>query len=330
MSLTPTEAKLLFTKNDPDDVRLGDLSSLLPSGAPEELSIELSQLAKQGSNHTVVVGYADDAGILLNGGRPGARSAPPVIRKSLYKMTPPLLEPTSALRVWDAGDLHSVVGQEIAVRHELASKIGTATLENDMRYVSLGGGHDYGFPDSRSFIDWCKKRKTRPLVINFDAHLDVRPPTHGPSSGTPFYRMLEYGSDVDFLEIGIQNQCNSKTHLEWLKARGGKLIHLEEIEAAGGDLQSLLATRLQDWLIRPRPAFISVDIDCFSSAVAPGCSQSWATGLMPREFFPAYDFLLQRLDVRSLGIYEVSPPLDQDDRTSKLAAQIAHRFLYDI
>ncbi|MEK7355711.1 MAG: arginase family protein, partial [Bdellovibrionota bacterium] len=64
------------------------------------------------------------------------------------------------------------------------------------------------------------------------------------------------------------------------------------------------------------------------SAVAPGCSQSWATGLMPREFFATFELIVTRLDVRALGLYEVSPPLDQDDRTSKLAAQIAHHYIF--
>jgi formiminoglutamase len=48
---------------------------------------------------------------------------------------------------------------------------------------------------------------------------------------------------------------------------------------------------------------------------------------MPSDFFPLFDLLIRRLDVRALGIYETSPPLDQDDRTSKLAALIAHRFI---
>ncbi|RYZ82204.1 MAG: formimidoylglutamase, partial [Proteobacteria bacterium] len=113
----------------------------------------------------------------------------------------------------------------------------------------------------------------------------------------------------------------------WLKERGARVLTAEELEASGQPMVTATLALLDDWLLKPRPTFISVDIDAFSSAVAPGCSQSWANGFMPDQFFPLFDLLLKRCDVRALGIYEVSPPLDQDDRTSKLAALIAHRMI---
>jgi arginase family enzyme len=92
-------------------------------------------------------------------------------------------------------------------------------------------------------------------------------------------------------------------------------------------LSEFVISRLGDRIVSPRPCFLSVDIDAFDSSYAPGASQSWPTGLTPREFFPFMDLLLHRLDVRSLGIYEVSPPLDVASATSKLGALIVHRFV---
>jgi hypothetical protein len=60
----------------------------------------------------------------------------------------------------------------------------------------------------------------------------------------------------------------------------------------------------------------------------PGCSQSWTTGLFTKDFMTSLSWLIANFDVRGLGIYEVSPPLDQDNRTSKLAALIAHKFIF--
>src|SRR5690606_26111453 len=116
-----------------------------------------------------------------------------------------------------------------------------------------------------------------------------------------------------------------RSHLEWVKSRGARVLTQEEIESSGEPLTTAVLRILGDWIIRPRPVFISVDIDVFSSAVAPGCSQSWATSLMPNEFFPCLNVLRGRLDVKLLGLYEVSPPLDHDMRTAKLAAQVIHR-----
>ena len=58
-----------------------------------------------------------------------------------------------------------------------------------------------------------------------------------------------------------------------------------------------------------------------------GCSQSWPTGFTPNELLPLFDLIYKNTDVRVLGLYEVSPPLDQDGRTAKLAAQIIYQFL---
>lgn len=209
----------------------------------------------------------------------------------------------------------------------MASEFARGALDSGARWISLGGGHDYGYPDAKAFIEWSRAQGMRPLVLNFDAHLDVRPTVKGLSSGTPFFRMLEAFPDTDFAEIGIQSQCNSRSHLEWVRSRGARVLMQEDVEASGEPMVTALTRLLSDWLVKPRAVFLSIDIDGFSSAVAPGCSQSWATGFTPEQFFPCLQLLAARLDARALGIYEVSPPLDQDDRTAKLAAQIIHRVL---
>ncbi len=88
-----------------------------------------------------------------------------------------------------------------------------------------------------------------------------------------------------------------------------------------------LAEQFSEILVQSnRPTFVSVDIDCFSSSYAMGCSQAWPTGFIPNELLPFLNLLYSRLDVQALGIYEVSPPLDQDEQTVKLASQIIHQF----
>ncbi|RYZ73063.1 MAG: formimidoylglutamase [Proteobacteria bacterium] len=321
-----TELDLFFSKQDPDDPRLGEIAK------PASLTI-LSEAIAGAKNlaHFVIAGYPDDEGIRLNGGRPGASEAPKTIRRSLYKMTPALNE-DSDFAIWDIGNVDPAK-LSLADRHDLGSSAVEAALEAGANWIGLGGGHDYGFAEANGFLNWAKSKASaqssasRPLVINFDAHFDVRPTTKGLSSGTPFFRMLEAHPEVDFCEIGIQAQCNSKKHMSWLKERGARVLTAEELEASGQPMVTAALALLDDWLLKPRPTFISVDIDAFSSAVAPGCSQSWANGFMPDQFFPLFDLLLKRCDVRALGIYEVSPPLDQDDRTSKLAALIAHRMI---
>lgn len=328
MSFQATDTQLFFSRNDARDPRLGDLVKALPA---ESDARSLGATLEEGfktlapiQRHFVIAGYPDDEGIRINGGRPGAGLAPDFVRRPLYKMTPSLLRDRPDFALWDLGNLKTA-GVELKDRHQRVQSFAQAALTSGARWIGVGGGHDYGFPDAAAFIEWCQSQNVRPLVLNFDAHLDVRPTEKGISSGTPFFRMLEAYPDVDFAEIGIQSQCNSRAHLEWAQSRGARVLMQEEVEASGEDFTTHVLRLLGDWALKPRPVFLSVDIDGFSSAVAPGCSQSWATGFAPADFFPCLSVLARRLDVRVLGIYEVSPPLDHDDRTAKLAAQIIHR-----
>lgn len=300
------DSQLLYTRQDPSDPRLGDLS--------KKLSVHdfVSSSFQWG-----LLGYPDDEGIALNGGRPGAKLAPDQIRTSLYKMTPSLFS-----RHMDGiADLGNIRGSNLESRHSEARVVVAECHRGGKKLISLGGGHDYGFADTAGFLEIY--RDQNPLIINFDAHLDVRPLEKGFTSGTPFFRLLtEFTGGFDFVELGIQSQCNSQNHLQWAQDHGAHVIFLEEVWQKG------LLQSLQPFLKEKRPSFLSVDIDAFTSSEAPGCSQSWTSGLSSKEFLELLPQLQQVLNLRGMGLYEVSPSLDQDHRTSKLAALIAHHLIY--
>ncbi len=325
-----TAASLLFTKNDPLDVRLGDLGKLLPTlNSIEEVQATLEEL-QTADRRVILLGYPDDEGISMNGGRPGAKDAPDRIRHFFYRMTPPaFLDSISSFSTFDLGNLE-IDTKTIAERHELARASAFAAQKANLLTLSFGGGHDYGYPDAAAYCEAATARGERPLVINFDAHLDVRPLDRGFTSGTPFFRLLEKFPQIDFVELGLQSQCNSRNHVEWLKSRGGFISFEEQRRAHGFTLTETLSELLGDRILSQRSAFLSVDIDGFSSAVAPGASQSWPTGFDAADFFSCLSWCLGRFDVRGVGIYEVAPKLDIDDRTSRLAALIAHRFVFQL
>lgn len=311
---TATPSHFFFSKQDPQDPRLGEWA----------ISSPLRDLGDLRSSEAawMILGYPDDEGIALNGGRVGAKEAPNHIRNYFYKMTPSLLSPQKR-RLIDLGNIPTDI--PLAERHEHGRQIIKTALLAGHRTLSLGGGHDYGYADGAGFIDSCLEKSLRPVIINFDAHLDVRPIDRGLNSGTPFYRLLnQYDKNFDFIEVGLQNQCNSLDHLNWVKSKGAQVLLLQDLKEVGlvNSLKALLGP------FKSRPCFLSVDIDAFVSSEAPGCSQSWATGIQVQEFLAALEFIKLQLDIRSLAIYEVSPPLDQDHRTSKLAALILHHTIF--
>jgi formiminoglutamase len=269
------------------------------------------------------LGYPDDEGINNNGGRIGASRAPDLIRKYLYKMTPHVLK-EKEVHIYDGGNLQ--IENSLFERHEKAAIFLESLLDKN-NIISLGGGHDYGYADGKAFLH--KFASQKPLIINFDAHLDVRPLNKDKiTSGTPFYRLLSDFKDFDFLEVGIQPQCNSSVHMDFALDKKAKVLMWDEVLYSGKNYVSKILEFFEPYLLKKRPTYLSIDIDGFSSAYAPGASQVFATGFTPECFFPVFKVLCQRLDVKILGIYEVSPPLDVDERTSKLAAQIAFERIY--
>lgn len=269
----------------------------------------------------IIWGYPDDEGIRLSHGRIGAKLAPLQIREIFYKLTPPLNQ-NLIWKIFDAGYLH--LEAPLETRHQRARKIASAWTRLGKNWITLGGGHDYGYSDAAGFIESQLAINQRPLVINFDAHLDVRPLERGLNSGTPFYRVLsEFKGQFDFIEVGIQPHCNSSAHALFVKENGGYILSIEDIRKQG--LEACLAPHLS--ACKDRATFLSVDIDVFESTVAPGCSQSWPVGMKTDEFFLNLPRMLELLDIQAMGIYEVSPPLDVGLQTQRLAALIIYQYM---
>lgn len=314
----PNSQNLFSSKNDPDDIRLGDLFK----------TISMNELAKD-TNHTddfCLLGYPDDEGIQLNGGRIGAALAPTSIRQTLLKMTPQ----KNQKNFFDIGDLQ--ISNELGQRHQSAQMTIQILQTQKIKTISLGGGHDYGYPDASGFLKAYLPLQAhgspKPIVLNFDAHLDVRPTHNGFNSGTPFYRLLnEFENQFVFAEIGLQPQCNSIKHREWALNKKAHLFDLKDIQSVHG-LLSLFNHPIFKTLTKATPIFISFDIDCLTSMEAPGCSQSWVTGLKIEDYLRFFSELSKKADIRGLGIYEVSPPLDFDKQTSKTAALLIYNFLF--
>jgi formiminoglutamase len=303
------DPQLFFKGPRKEDPRLGDSARAIHE---EEVA-----KAKPGF---VLAGYPDEEGIRLSHGRPGAKEAPDRIRSYFYRATHPA---KSLPPLYDLGNLETA--GSLADRHEYAKATALSAFSHGHRWIALGGGHDYGYADVAAFLLHCRKVKKRGLVLHFDAHLDCRPDDQGLNSGTPFYRVLnEFPPTAkkmpyDLIAVGLQRVCNSATYLGWADKKKVQLIFADEIEKA----RKLLKLHLKS----KRPVFISLDMDVFSSAYAPGTSNNWPMGLEPRELLPLFTDTLKKSQVLGMGIYEVSPPNDVENITSKLAAQYVYEFV---
>ena len=68
--------------------------------------------------------------------------------------------------------------------------------------------------------------------------------------------------------------------------------------------------------------YISVDLNVFDPAYAPGVSAPVPGGLHLQQVLPLFKKIVQELDVVGMDIVELTPAYDQDYRTAHLATKL--------
>jgi formimidoylglutamase len=265
----------------------------------------------------VLLGLCNDQGVRANGGRPGAAEGPSGFRKSFFRLDAGCLGDRT---LWDAGDVPA--DAPYAAFLDAARAVVSLCIQQGALPLVVGGGHDCSYGN---YLGLCDARPEAPAVIAVDAHLDLRP-THEPSSGNPFFRMLEHGLPGDGLvEVGLIPWVNALAHRRYAEAKGAHLHFLEP--GSGFAPVELVREALGAFQAQEQPVLATFDLDVFSAAHAPGVSavNPWGltadVGLALAQAFGASEAVV------CLDLMELAPPLDPDGRTSKLAAFLAAAFL---
>ena len=264
----------------------------------------------------VLLGLCNDVGVIANGGRPGAAEGPSAFRAAFGRLP---LRALQGRRLVDAGDIPASAPYEAFL--EGAEAVVAAALAKGATPLVIGGGHDCSFGTWRGLGD-------DGAVLAVDAHLDVRP-EHGPSSGNPFFRMIEAGlAGSDLAQVGLQRFANSEEHETWLRLKGASLQFLEPgqegraLEAAKGALSVFAA--------KGRRVLATIDLDAIRAADAPGVSALAPWGLDAGAALAIAKACGACPAVAAFDLMELAPALDRDGQTAKLAATLAAAFLEGI
>lgn len=267
----------------------------------------------------VLVGFPTDAGVVRNGGRPGAADGPDAVREALRGMTPDPARHVAMRdllgRTRDLGDVE-VTGDVEADQERLAAALAPH-LSAGRAAVVLGGGHETAYGHFLAHV----RAGLRPTVLNVDAHPDVRPLRDGEGhSGTPFRQMLEHPSGAcrGYRVVGLQRASTARSHLAWLEEAGGGWRWRDGLDAAAPE---------EEVAGLDAPALVSLDLDAVDAAHAPGVSAPCTDGLDPGAWLAAAGRAGAEPAVRSLDVVELNPRFDVDGRTARLAARTVWRFL---
>lgn len=300
--LVETNKNLFYSRNDPNDVRLGDKVFYKKNEYPD--------------CNVVILGCPQDEGVKRNKGRPGASLAPIEIRKALYRY--PISASHKHLQLFDIGDVPFNGNLEKTLKTQ--SEIIRQLIKDRKKVIVLGGGNDISYPDCKALAEEINSI----LVFNIDRHLDVRS-ARSLNSGTPYRQLLE--EDIIkpelFHEVGINSFANSPIYIDFIKEIGAHIHYLGDLRNDG------IKDTIEDIVngSKAEGIFWGFDLDVVRAVEAPGVSDPSPMGFTAREVCEIAD--VAALDPRTqiIEITEVNPKFDINGITSKLAANIIMRCL---
>lgn len=286
------------------------------------VDLEKDSLPQLIGNGFAFVGFCSEIGVRRNHGRLGAAEGPKALRQSLAKL--PML--CNEITILDVGDI-TCPDDDLEKSQFSLAVIIAQLLKRGIKPILLGGGHETAWAHYQGF-KLAQKHKNL-LSVNFDAHYDLRPLIEGKhgSSGTSFLQIAEdrkkEGLPFNYVCAGIQDTGNTQELFHTAKELKVRTISAETIyKSATQDISNLLNNYIED-----KDIHLSICLDVFASAYAPGVSAPQPLGLTPWQVIPLLQELVLHKNILSIEIAELSPAHDFDGITSKLAANLIHYLL---
>ncbi|MBU2976498.1 agmatinase [Zobellia sp. B3R18] len=230
----------------------------------------------------------------------GPKLAPPLIREALNcgsaNMYAENLISIENSRIEDKGDF------EITEYFDI-ERITEKHIDSGAKILTLGGDHSITFP----IIKAHSKKYPKLDILHIDAHSDLYDNYEGDkySHACPFARIMENGFAIKLVQVGIRTL---NTHQAEQADKFNVEIH---------QMKDLNLNRIPKF---ENPLYISLDMDGFDPAFAPGVSHHEPGGLTSREVI----HIIQNINTEIIGadIVEYNPNRDFQNMTAFLAAKM--------
>jgi formiminoglutamase len=269
-----------------------------------------------------LLGFACDAGVVRNHGRPGTAEGPAALRRAMANLAWRRTSPA-----WDAGDVvvegDALEGGQI----ELAATV-TRLLDAGHRPVVVGGGHEVAYGSFLGLADhlarYAGTRAPVIGVVNLDAHLDLR--AGRASSGTPFRQIAESCAarrwPFRYLCLGVDEGSNTDALFDTARRLGAgwrrdRAMTPGRLDEATAELAAFLAT--------VERVHLSVDLDVLPAAVAPGVSAPAPRGVAVEVIEALVDTVVASGKLALGEVAELNPRFDADGRTARVAARLVEQ-----
>jgi formiminoglutamase len=299
----------------PDDPRLGECVTFWQEGMPELWA-----------GRPVLIGFPQDEGVRRNRGRTGAADAPAAIRHRLYRLTPWDAVHDADLAALDMLDLGDVrCGSGLEESQQALAEVIAAILTAGAVPIVLGGGHETAYGHYLGYV-----HASRPAaIVNFDAHLDVRPLIDGCGhSGSPFRQALEHPNQPlrgdRYVVLGAQPLAVAREHLHYVQSQGGVVHWAEEVRDQS---ESILREECQRLESDIGSVYVTLDCDVVNQADVPGVSAPNPLGLPGPAVVVCAAAAGECPAVSSFDLVEINPSFDRDGQSARWAAAVVWHFL---
>ncbi|MBU2864677.1 formimidoylglutamase [Reinekea forsetii] len=284
-------------------------------------------------NAPVLVGFECDEGVARNQGRRGAAQGPNALRSALANLASP-----PNVQLYDAGNItcegHAPEQKLEQAQQQYADEV-EAILTAGGQPIGLGGGHEIGWASFLGAQQYLEKNgsNTRLGILNFDAHFDLRNPNPITSSGTPFRQAQQWSAKhnqpFNYSVIGLNPSANTESLFQFAKIHNVKWVN--DVDCGESDIENIVK-KLEQWLANIDALYITICLDVFPAADAPGVSAPAALGVQPLvvlKLISRIKTLLATMNKPLIvaDIAELNPALDIDNKTAKLAARLVHHLL---
>ncbi|WP_103069500.1 agmatinase [Aquimarina sediminis] len=235
----------------------------------------------------------------------GSALAPPLIREALHCGSLNLFTENGKTiktdTIKDKGDFNISEYFEI-------EKITENHLKSNHKIFTLGGDHSITFPIIKAYQTKYPKLD----ILHIDAHSDLYDVFDGDkySHACPFARIMENQFAAKLVQVGIRTL---NTH----QAEQAERFNVEIHQMKNLDIHKIPEFK--------NPLYISLDMDGFDPAYAPGVSHHEPGGLSSRQVID----IIQNIKSEVIGadIVEYNPNRDFQNMTAFLAAKMMKEIL---
>ena len=256
--------------------------------------------------HMAIVGVCEDRRAENN---KGCANAPDKVREYLYKLYPGSFKPN----VVDLGNI--MPGHDVEDTYYAVKSTVDFLVRNNIIPVIIGGSQDLTYAQ---FLGYEKLEQTI-NVVTVDATFDMGNPEEDVTNKGYLGKIILHQPNYlfNYSNIGYQTYLVDPTALEMMNRLYFDAYRLGQVRDAIEESEPII--RHADML--------SFDISSIKHSDAPAHSSASPNGFYSEEACQMLRYAGMNDKLTSVGIYEINPEFDDNDKTVHLAAQMIWCFM---